>query len=155
MRRVLIAFLLAVVFGGALLAAGTYAVMPELTWSDLNEAWRTAPGHGRLHRVLAYPSALRGRADARRDLAEGRLELRLWGLPVLWRPIQMEMLRSRGVVSRTVAGCVLTYEQEAAWEGYNAVMAAEIERRYGRTFLDDTAAQARAEFERIRARSRP
>lgn len=128
--------------------------MPELTMDDFVRAWPQTDQFtdSMLERVIAYPSALRGRADARRDIAAGRLAFKFWGRPAPWRFIYADMLRSRGVGSTIVAGCVVSQPSFAACQGYNDVMLSGVERRYGAIFIDETAAQAQAEFERRRTR---
>lgn len=154
MARKVTVFTLAMLLSGAAVAATVSVGMPALTFADFVEAWPETDQFtdGMLERVMAYPSALHGRATARRDIAAGRLAFKIWGLPAPWRFIFSDVLRSHGVDSTVVAGCVVSQPRLAAWEGYNDVMLSEVAHRYGEAFIDATATQAQAEFERRRAR---
>lgn len=141
-----------VLAGGAFAASLSGAA--GLTPRDFIDAWPATAQFtdGPWERLVVYPAALYGRATARHDVSDGRLILKKWGLPAPWRFIYSEILESRGIATRTVAGCVVSQPTLAAWKGYNDVMRAEIERRHGKDFLDDAAAQAQEEFERRESR---
>ncbi|HYO75718.1 MAG TPA: hypothetical protein VE010_04585 [Thermoanaerobaculia bacterium] len=154
MARRLTVITLALLLSGAAVGGLVSAAMPGLTIDDFIEAWPTSERFtdGILERLIAYLGALQGRADGRRDIAAGRLEFRMWGLPAPWRFIFAETLQRHGVRTTVVSGCVVSQPQLASWEGYNDVMRSEVERRFGDTFLNETAEKAEEEFDRRRAR---
>jgi hypothetical protein len=79
-----------------------------------------------------------GRAQATRDIAAGNLELRTWGIPIPGDSFTFEKLLAErlGVRVGAVGGCLVTSEQAAHTEGYNAVVEAEIKRRFGSNIFD-------------------
>src|SRR5919199_170233 len=73
----------------------------------------------------------RGRLEAARDIAAGRLIVRRYGEPVEGYDPYKEILARDYGVELYEGGCVLTAETEKEARGYNEVQVAEIERRYG------------------------
>lgn len=150
MMRKLTYVLVAILLSGAALAATASAILPGFTIVDFIEAWpatkRTT--HTPFARVVTYPATVYGRATAHGDIAAGRLGVKMWGLPARSRTVYAELLQARGIEATTVAGCVVSYPQLGLWEGYNDVMNAEIERRYGKTFFQETSDAADEEFAR-------
>ena len=121
--------------------------------SDVIDAWPATDRftHGVVERLRVLPRAIAGRAAARRDIEDGRLTLLLWGggIPLQTRRAFAERLAERGIALRVVGGCVVPAPQLAARRGYDDVMSAEIDRRYGAGFLRNTfeeAAQRAARF---------
>jgi hypothetical protein len=104
-----------------------------------------------------------GRKDARRDLAAGILAQERYGLPalglnedhsqiVLTPEEYAQFLSERyGVQLRTVAGCIAGERVRGHAEGYNEVMDAEIERRYGTNFWHQSRENAMKFYEEKKA----
>ena len=86
----------------------------------------------------------KGAADARADLAAGKLAIETSGLPAPWRTTYARLLRERhGIELRTVAGCMIGDEDLQHMKSYNSLMEAEISRRFGADLLEKTADEAR------------
>jgi hypothetical protein len=85
-----------------------------------------------------------GRAQATLDVAAGNLELRTWGIPIPGDSFTFEKLLTErlGVRVGAVGGCLVTSEQAAHTEGYNAVVEAEIKRRFGSNIFDTLKEEA-------------
>jgi hypothetical protein len=89
-----------------------------------------------------------GRADARRDLANGVLAKERFGLPVVCINEYSELLRERYRIElRSVAGCVVDSRILGHARGYNGVMVAEIERRFGTNIWGATMSDALKQYE--------
>lgn len=85
-----------------------------------------------------------GDADARADLAAGKLAIETAGLPAPWRTTYARLLRERhGIELRSVAGCMIGEETLQHMKSYNSLMEAEISRRFGADLLEKTANEAR------------
>lgn len=85
----------------------------------------------------------KGKADAQADLAADKLGLETAGLPAPWVGRYERLLRERhGIEVRSAAGCVIDKETMQHMEAYNAVMKAEISRRFGKDALEKTADEA-------------
>ena len=99
--------------------------------------------------ILATGCAARsGRADAQQDLAKDVLAKERFGLPVVCINEYSELLRERYRIElRPVAGCVVNSRILAHARGYNGVMGAEIERRFGTNIWDVTMRDARKQYE--------
>ena len=151
MARRVVAVVLTLLFCGAALAT-TSIELYGFTLLDVFRAWPATErfSDGTLERLAAMPVAIAGRAAARRDIANGRLRLMMWGGGFAARPIFARMLAARGIDSNVVAGCVVSQPKLSAWIGYDDVMSAEINSRFGERFLVDTAEAAEAEYERRR-----
>lgn len=79
-----------------------------------------------------HPSYLQGQREARRDVALNDLRLLTYGYPGTQTFIFGELLESElGVDFRPIAGCVVNDEITNRAAGYNAIMEAEIEHRFG------------------------
>lgn len=91
-----------------------------------------------------------GEADARRDLAHGLLVEDSCGTPVPWYDEYKQLLRERYGIEFRSEGCVVDDAVLSYAKGYNKVMDAEIERRFGTNFWDKTTADAEALYERKR-----
>jgi hypothetical protein len=86
-----------------------------------------------------------GQGAARRDIDRGHLELRGYGLPASWVPAYARLLKERLQVEyKQVAGCEVTDDLVNETDAYNAVMTAEIERRFGRDALTALRDEARS-----------
>lgn len=88
---------------------------------------------------LQSPAAVEGQQEARRDIAAGKLILRAYGLmgPSAYPKILQEKY---GIRLERVAGCVVDANMVAKTGAYNAVMKAEIEKRFGRGVLEAASA---------------
>lgn len=91
----------------------------------------------------AERAASKGRIAAREDIKAGLLVLRTYGFAAGARTTYAELLeRKLGVRMRAVAGCVVSEDLIAETAAYNAVMTAEIKRRFGPRALDDIHREA-------------
>src|SRR6267143_84253 len=93
--------------------------------------------------VEAY---LNGVEDAERDIAEGRLAIEIFVGP--WsRGSGASMLKERFGIETKIVGSDLVFvgEREHA-EGYNEIMRAEIERRFGADVIEKAEAEAEANW---------
>jgi hypothetical protein len=89
-------------------------------------------GPGFLHKAEEEAAALQGRADALKELAQGTLALETMGLPPRSRGAYMDLLKQRhGILLRAVAGCLVTSTITGHARGFNEVMMAEIQKRFG------------------------
>jgi len=78
-----------------------------------------------------------GRAEARRDIANGKLRLRGYGYPDSSTPEFFTQAKEKfGVEFHAVAGCVVRPGLVERVAGYNEVMQAEIDRRFGPMALE-------------------
>jgi hypothetical protein len=103
-----------------------------------------APPGSRNGQQHPHPDVRNGQADAKRDLADGHLQLHSFGLPAPWVPEYARLLKERlGVEYRPVAGCVVTEELVSNTAAYNKVMISEIERRFGTGVLQQIRDEAR------------
>src|SRR5262245_12686045 len=86
-----------------------------------------------------------GASEARRDIANGHLELRTYGLPPNSTFIYEQLLQERlGVTYNRVAGCMVTDQLVRDADAYNEVMTKEIEDRFGKGILDQIFEEAGA-----------
>lgn len=87
------------------------------------------------------------KADARRDIRRGELELRIYG--ELW-PAESEYARllkdHLGVNLRRVASCAVSSELVRDTDAYNEVMREEIEAQHGKGVLERYRAEAEKRF---------
>jgi hypothetical protein len=96
----------------------------------------TPKGGGIPYSLSAYRA---GRADALRDIRRGRLAVETYGLPadihvsLAYRDL---LRRKYGVHLVVVAGCEPDDATLGHARGYNEISCAEIQRRFGRDFLD-------------------
>jgi hypothetical protein len=85
-------------------------------------------------------AAERGEARARADIEAGLLQLQTLGPAAPPTPAdaaKAQRLKKRYGITWVTKGEVATPLTQAAVDGYNRVMQAEIERRHGRPFLDE------------------
>ncbi len=89
-------------------------------------------GRGFLHKAEAEAAAIQGRADALKEIAQGTLALETMGLPPVSRGAYIDILKQRhGIQLRAVAGCLVTPSITGHARGFNEVMLAEIQKRFG------------------------
>jgi hypothetical protein len=85
----------------------------------------------------------KGKADAKSDLAAGKLAIETAGMPAPWRSTYARLLRERhGIEILEVAGCIVDEGTMQHINAYNGVMKAEISRRFGADTLEKTAEEA-------------
>jgi hypothetical protein len=83
------------------------------------------------------PPEARGRRDADHDADRGHFVQLTWGLrgaDALER--DRELFEKYGVRMAIVAGCVVSPEEEAYWESYNAGARSRIDERFGPGYLE-------------------
>jgi len=96
-----------------------------------------------------------GRADAERDTRAGRLVIERFGL-LFGEGDYVTILRQRYQIEmKTVAGCLVDDEIVGHAVGYNEIMKAEIERRFGPGLLERVREEAEAEAEANRKPALP
>ncbi len=155
MARKVVAVACTLLFCGVAMA--TTSDVYGFTMMDIFYAWPATErfSDGALDRVLSMPDAIAARAAARRDIANGRLRVKMWGCGFSARRIYSRMLAERGIDSEVVGGAIKSHREAAGWTGYDDVMFEEIEARFGERFLRDTVHAAEAEYERHRYVSHP
>lgn len=78
-----------------------------------------------------------GQADARRDLAAGKLGVETFGLLRRDHADFRSILKERyGIEIHVVAGCVVNSTITGHATGYNQIMNAEIEKRFGKNLFE-------------------
>lgn len=91
------------------------------------------------------PAAARGRLAAERDIRDGSLILRTYGIASSGSRYS-QLLRDRlGVRTQVAAECLVDPEKMAETLAYNAIMEAEIERRFGARLLEELRREATRE----------
>ncbi len=92
----------------------------------------TLHGKGFIFKAEEEAAYQQGKAAATRELAEGKLALETYGLPPVSRRAYMDLLKQRhGIQLRAVAGCIVNSTITGHARGFNEVMMAEIEKRFG------------------------
>jgi len=92
-----------------------------------------------------------GKRDAERDLANGYLRYRIYGMPEEWDGPNLfaeHLLNDYGVELVRVADCIVSRQLENRTSGYNDVMLPVIEARYGKGVIERVHKQAADEWER-------
>lgn len=119
--------------GGSALAFGGHAIAEEVSDPPYEIGLLTLDDLG-----PRYEEARRrGKAEARADIAAGRLRLLTYGYPAAARWKYGELLEQRlGVELHPIAGCVVDDGITGRADGYDAVMHAHLEAQYGRGILD-------------------
>ncbi|MEK7951424.1 FEKKY domain-containing protein [Luteolibacter soli] len=85
----------------------------------------------------------KGKADARADIAAGKLGLETAGMVSPGIATYERLLYERhGIQVRSVSGCVIDKKIMQHMEAYNEVMKAEISRRFGEDALEKIADEA-------------
>lgn len=88
-----------------------------------------------------------GRVDAMNDLRSGRLVLETAGLPAPESGEYWQLLKDRYQIEmRGVAGCIVDSSDINHIHGYNAVMTAAIDRRFGKGTLDRAWKEAQRKY---------
>jgi hypothetical protein len=145
MRRKIVVSLLFLFLGGC-----------GMDTTSFRAAWRATASYNdflALDRIRAMRSYLGGQRLANADMQRGCLRVKTWGLPVPWREISAELYEKRlGVSMCVVGGCVATRSQSAERTGYNEVMVAAIESRYGKGALEKIDQDAIRIFQERRKR---
>lgn len=90
----------------------------------------------------------KGEEDARKDITAKKLGWESIGLPPPWHREYARMLEQRYQITiRSVGDCTPDSVIWAHARGYNQVMKAEIEKRFGKGILEKMAEEARAHSE--------
>ena len=92
-----------------------------------------------------------GKREAERDLANGYLRYRIYGMPEEWDGPNLfaeHLLDDYGVELVRVADCIVSRQLENRTSGYNDVMLPVIEERYGKGIIERVHKQAAEEWER-------
>ncbi len=109
----------------------------QLTWTQ----WFSAGGEA--HPFRRTVDRAFGLDEAEHDLAQGILALRVCGPPTAWRARFAELVRTRlGVEVDSVGGFLPTERDVQRAAGYNAVMRAAIDARFGAGALAELEAEA-------------
>ena len=82
-----------------------------------------------------------GKADAYLDLMRGNYQTRAFG-HLGANPLRDLLARKYGVGQEVVAGCVVTHEGAEEARGYNEVMEAAVEGRFGKDIFSVTRLEA-------------
>lgn len=92
----------------------------------------------------SWRGEVNGRADARKDLQAGKLNIETMGPPPApWEGAYEKLLKERhGITYSWVAGCIVNDRVSGHARAYNQIMEAEIERRFGKDVLKKTADEA-------------
>lgn len=78
-----------------------------------------------------------GQTDARRDLAAGKLGIETFGFLRIEHADFRSILKERyGIETHVVAGCIVNSTITGHASGYNAIMNAEIEKRFGKNLFE-------------------
>ena len=131
---------------GVLAALSPILVLAALVLTnvtDMQAAWKASSPYPVTDRPIAlarsFRAALAGRSEARRDIRDGQLGLKAWGLPMPAVRVYRDILAKRYAIDyHGVAGCVVDATEEAGWITYNEVMETEIARRFGPDLLERT-----------------
>jgi len=98
---------------------------------------------------FSWSAYQRGVADAKKEIAEGRLALESFGYPPPWLGTYRRILRERhGIEERSVAGCVVDAEIISHARGFNEVMRREIHKKWPADIFDKAEKEAAAQHER-------
>lgn len=90
-----------------------------------------------------------GTETAEKDIAAGVLRLKGYGL-VTWRAEYARLLyEEHRIECQIVADCIVTWELVQHVDGYNKRMKEEIASRFGEYYLEDAAARAEANDEKL------
>jgi hypothetical protein len=88
-----------------------------------------------------------GRADAKRDLAKGILAMETSGLGGRYNKEYFHLLGQRYDIRVSELGCLVDERTLKRAEGYNEIMVAEMERRFGTNFWRQAMADAKEDYE--------
>jgi hypothetical protein len=94
----------------------------------------------------------KGQADARRDLTNGALCTKTYGLPTPWASSYRTLLEKRcGVKEEGIAGCMVTQGVAKYAEGYDEISYAYIEQKFGTNIFDELESEAQSNWQKARA----
>ena len=105
-----------------------------------------------VYRITQFDPAMidhreEGRVDAKCDLKQGRLTVKLTGMGFQAEDPYREILRKDyGIELERVASCLVNAELVDYVEGYNAVMVEAVEERFGAEALEKSLAQAEGQM---------
>jgi hypothetical protein len=85
-----------------------------------------------------------GRLDAERDVASGRLLIKLHGRPIHWVPAWKDILKADYGVEVILGGCRVDDKTQSYEVGYNEVSEAEMRKRFGPDALESAVERAKA-----------
>jgi hypothetical protein len=78
-----------------------------------------------------------GKAEAQRDLEQGKIKLRVKGMPIEGEEKLFANIHKKYAIELyRIGGCVISAEIDGYWLGYNEVMNSVIEQQYGAEFLE-------------------
>jgi hypothetical protein len=98
---------------------------------------------------------MRGRITARFDVWRGHYEVRVYGLPPVWRSEYARLLKNQyGIETHTVAFCIVSETLRSYADSYDDVSSAAANRKFGRDVFKECTEAARESWERQRARGR-
>jgi LysM repeat protein len=87
-----------------------------------------------------------GQADARRDITNGLLCVKSYGLQAPWAPNYRMLLEKRYGVEEENGGCVVSANTVKYAAGYDDVSCAYIEQKFGTNIFDEVAADAKTNW---------
>ncbi len=97
-------------------------------------------------RILTPVSS--GKAEAQRDVAQGKLRLLGYGLPAPWASEFNRILKDRyGIEHVYVAGCVVTDEIIQHTNAYNAVSMEAAKRKFGNDIFEKAEREAEHDWQ--------
>lgn len=95
-------------------------------------------------------AAVRGRLVAEIDVRNGHYELQTYGLPVSWRPEFARLLSERyGISEHVIGGCTVSPSQRAYANAYDQVVAAAVNRKFGKDVFMECATDAKRNWEAV------
>jgi hypothetical protein len=97
----------------------------------------------------SYGSYYGGKIEAYLDVMRGAYSIRTYGTPDGWIIQSKDILSNEfGIDVVVVAGCIVSGELREKSRGYNDVMEAAIEERYGRGILERLWRRAQSEYQK-------
>ena len=92
-------------------------------------------------------ASLRGRLVARHDVAAGRYEVQVFGVPTPWEPTYASLLKEKyGVEKRVVADHTISPWLAAYVEAYDEIVKAGAKEKYGRDIFSECQKEAIAQY---------
>jgi len=102
--------------------------------------------------MMGYPTNTsvayaKGQADARRDITNGVVAIKIWGLPTLESGEMWGLLKKRcKVQTQGLAGCCVTESLVKYGEGYNEFSCSYIQQKYGTNIFQSISDEAKAKW---------
>ena len=97
----------------------------------------------------SYGSYYGGKFEAHLDVLSGSYLIRVYGTQDVGIVEYRDILSNEyGIEMVAVGGCMISRERREKSEGYNDVMEAAIEKRYGKGILERVWRRARSDYER-------